>query len=327
LLDDGAVRRLLDTDRLIDAMEEALAAFSTGGARQPVRQALPVTAHGGFFVVMPALLHGSGADATPSEPSDVHRHDGEAMGVKLVTFYPRNVERGIETHRALVALFDPETGEPQVVMDGTYLTEMRTAAVSAAATRRLARPDASTLAILGSGVQARSHLELLCRVRRFAEVRVWSRTPAHAERFAAASRSGGSAGGRLPPIVVCATAEEAARGADVVVTATSATAPILHGEWLAPGAHVNAVGACVAAWRELDDEVMRNVVYVDSRAAAAVESGDVIQSKCEVWAELGELFAGKVAPRAGETTVFKSLGLAVEDVAAASLVWRAHRTS
>ena len=290
-------------------MEETLAVFSSGGARQPVRQALPVTQHQGFFIVMPALLGGT----TPV--------GAEAMGVKLVTFYPGNAERGIATHMALVALFDPATGEPLVVMDGTYLTEMRTAAVSAAATRRLAAEDARALAILGSGVQARSHLDLLCRVRPFEEVRIWSRTREHAERLAASVRRDHA----RRAIVACDTAEEAVRGAGVVVTATSATAPVLRGEWLEPGAHVNAIGACVAAWRELDDDVMGNVVYVDSRAAAAVESGDVIHSKCAIYAELGELFSGAVPPRAGETTVFKSLGLAVEDVAAASLVWRAHR--
>src|SRR5687768_6976871 len=244
-LDSAAVSRSLDPDRLIEVMEETLAVFSSGGARQPVRQAIPVAAHGGFFVVMPALL-GSGV--------------GEAMGVKLVTFYPGNAERGIETHMALVALFDPATGEPLVVMDGTYLTEMRTAAVSAAATRRLARKDARVLAILGSGVQARSHLELLSRVRPFQEVRVWSRTAASVERFVEGTRRRSAP----PTVVACASAEEAVRGADVVVTATSATEPVLRGAWLEPGAHVNAVGACVAGWRELDDDVMRNVVYVDS---------------------------------------------------------------
>jgi thiomorpholine-carboxylate dehydrogenase len=306
LIDAAEVRRLLDLDRLIDAMEGALVAFSSGAVVQPVRQALPVEEHGGFLVVMPAVF-------------------GGAMGTKLVTFYPRNAERGLETHMALVTLFDPATGEPLAVMDGTYLTEMRTAAVSAAATRRLAAPDARVLAILGSGVQARSHLELLARVRDFEEVRVWSPTCDHVERFVAAAREKHGAG--RSRIVACDTAERAVRGASVVVTATSATEPILRGAWLERGAHVNAVGACVARWRELDDDAMRNVVYVDSRAAAAAESGDVILSKCEVHAELGELFAGKVAPRAGETTVFKSLGLAVEDVAAASLVWRARGVS
>lgn len=344
-LDDADVRRLLDLDRLIDVMEETLAVFSSGGARQPVRQAIPVKAYGGFFAVMPALLHGTTTPASGSavEPASSAGEGagaegavaGEAMGVKLVTFYPSNAERGIATHMALVALFDPATGEPLVVMDGTYLTEMRTAAVSAAATRRLAAPDASVLAILGSGVQAKSHLELLSRVRRFDQIRVWSRTREHAESFVEragrAERLDGraAAGARTPesaaPRVECsASAEDAVRGAHVVVTATSATEPVLRGEWLEPGSHVNAVGACVPAWRELDDDVMRNVVYVDSRAAAAVESGDVIHSRCAIYAELGDLFVGAVPPRAEETTVFKSLGLAVEDVAAASLVWRAH---
>jgi thiomorpholine-carboxylate dehydrogenase len=285
-----------------------------------------VTQHGGFFVVMPALLAGGWEKHRVSTlPADaIGAEDGAcgAMGTKLVTFYPRNAERGLETHMALVALFDPATGEPLAVMDGTYLTEMRTAAVSAAATRRLAASDASALALLGSGVQARSHLDLLSRVRTFEEVRVWSPTQAHVERFVTAAREKHGAQAR---IVACDSAEQAVRGASVVVTATSATEPVLRGAWLTPGAHVNAIGACVAGWRELDDDVMRNVVYVDSRAAAAVESGDVILSKCEIHAELGELFAGKVAPRAEETTVFKSLGLAVEDVAAASLVWGAHR--
>jgi thiomorpholine-carboxylate dehydrogenase len=314
-LDDDSVRRLLDVDRLIDTMEQALAAFSAGSVVQPVRQMLPVPRHRGFFAVMPAPIGASAA----SGPAP-----GEALGVKLVAFHPANAERGIPTHHALVALFAPETGRPLAVMDGTYLTEMRTAAVSAAATRRLARPGARVLAVLGSGVQARSHLELLPRVRPFAEIRVWSRTAEHAaalveeERRRAAER-----GDRTTRFSWHPAAEEAARGADVVVTATSATEPVLRGAWLAPGAHVNAVGACVRTWRELDDDVMRNVVYVDSRAAANVESGDVILSRCEIYAEVGELFGGAVEPRAHETTVFKSLGLAVEDVAAARLVLEA----
>jgi thiomorpholine-carboxylate dehydrogenase len=312
-LDDAEVRRLLDPDRLIDAMEQALVALSTGAAVQPVRQMLPVAKHRGFFGVMPALLGGAGSATTD-----------EALGVKLVTFYPRNVERGLATHRALVALFAPATGEPLAVMDGTYLTEMRTAAVSAAATRRLAPPDARVLAILGSGVQARSHLEMLPRVRRFEEVRIWSRSAEHAAKLADEGLEHATASGRKLRVSCHASAEDAVRGADVVVTATSATEPVLQGGWLAPGAHVNAIGACVRTWRELDDAVMSNVVYVDSRAAASAESGDVILSGCAVYAELGELFAGSVAARADETTVFKSLGLAVEDVAAARLILDAY---
>jgi ornithine cyclodeaminase/alanine dehydrogenase-like protein (mu-crystallin family) len=191
------------------------------------------------------------------------------------------------------------------------ITEMRTAAVLAAATKLLASPDAKVLAILGSGVQARSHAEALPFVRRFEEIRVWSPNREHAEKFA------DEIGARATSV------EEAVRGADVVVTATNSKMSILHGEWLKPGCHVNAVGACRPDWRELDDDTMRNVIFVDSREAAMKESGDIILSGANIYAELGEAFAGKVPARAPETTVFKSLGMAVEDVAAALLVYRA----
>jgi ornithine cyclodeaminase/alanine dehydrogenase-like protein (mu-crystallin family) len=234
---------------------------------------------------------------------------GDGLGAKLVTFYPPNAARGLPTHMALVALFRPETGEPVAILDGRLITEMRTAAVSAVATKLLSRPDAGTLAILGSGVQARSHIEALRLVRRFREIRVWSRTPDHARRFAAET------GARA-----CGSTEEAVRDADVVVTATSAVKPVLRGAWLRPGAHVNAVGACRPDWRELDDDAMRgSALYVDSREAARKESGDVILSDAEIFAELGEAVAGTRPARAAETTVFKSLGMAVEDVAAAVL--------
>jgi ornithine cyclodeaminase/alanine dehydrogenase-like protein (mu-crystallin family) len=234
----------------------------------------------------------------------------DGLGIKLVTFYPTNVERGIPTHMATIFLADPETGAPLAVMDGTLITEMRTAAVSAAATKLLASPDAKVLAILGRGVQARSHVEALRLVRQFEEVRVWSPTKAHAERFAK------EIGAKAMP------AEEAVRDADVVVTATNSKMLVLRGAWLNPGCHVNAVGACRPDWRELDDEAMANVVFVDSREAAMKESGDVILSGAEIYAELGEALAGKVPSCANETTIFKSLGMAVEDVAAAMLVYR-----
>jgi ornithine cyclodeaminase/alanine dehydrogenase-like protein (mu-crystallin family) len=195
-------------------------------------------------------------------------------------------------------------------MDGRLITEMRTAAVSGAATKLLASPEARVLAILGSGVQARSHVEALRLVRPFEEVRVWSPTKAHANRLAeeigATSMS----------------AEGAVRDADVVVTVTNSKTPILRGAWLKPGCHVNAVGACRPDWRELDDEAMRNVIFVDSREGAMHESGDVILSGANIYAELGNALAGKVPSRANETTIFKSLGMAVEDIAAALLVSR-----
>ncbi|HJT80280.1 MAG TPA: ornithine cyclodeaminase family protein, partial [Chthoniobacterales bacterium] len=196
------------------------------------------------------------------------------------------------------------------VMDGRLITEMRTAAVSAVATDLLAPLDARVLAIFGSGVQAESHVEALGLVRQFDEIRIWSRTPAHAEKFAA------EVGGKSLP------AEEAARGADVIVTVTSSTTPVLKGEWLKPGSHVNAVGACRPDWRELDDAAMANMLFVDSRAAAEQESGDVILSKAKIHGELGEALAGKIQVDRNQTTIFKSLGMAIEDLASAMLVYR-----
>ncbi|MDB6146832.1 MAG: hypothetical protein JWO45_496, partial [Spartobacteria bacterium] len=269
----------------------ALIDFSAGKVTQPVRSVIAVDPPGGFFGMMPAL--------------------GDGLGIKIVTFYPPNAARGIPTHMATIFLVDPETGTPLAVIDGRLITEMRTAAVSAAATKVLASVDAKVLAILGSGVQARSHVEALRLVRDFEEIRVWSATAAHAEQFA--TEIGAKA---MSP-------EAAVRDADVVVTVTSSTAPVLKGAWLKAGAHVNAIGACRPDWRELDDDAMRNVVFVDSREAAAKESGDVILSRATIYAELGDALAGKVPPRADEITIFKSLGMAVEDIAAAMLVYRA----
>lgn len=290
-LDEEQVRKHLRMEELIPAMEKALIDFSAGKVTQPVRSVITVDPPGGFYGMMPAL--------TP-----------EGLGQKIVTFYATNAERGIPTHMATIFLVDPETGTPLAVMDGRLITEMRTAAVSAAATKLLAPRDAKVLAILGSGVQARSHVEALRLVRDFAEIRVWSPTTSHAEKFA--DKIGGKA----------MSAEDAVRSADVVVTATNSKMSILRGAWLKPGCHVNAVGACRPDWRELDDEAMANVVFVDSRAAAMKESGDVILSGAKIYAELGEALAGKVPPRANETTIFKSLGMAVEDIAAGLLVYR-----
>lgn len=288
-LDEAEVGRHLSYSVLIPAMREALISFSTGGVEQPVRRMSP--SEDGFFGVMPAI--------------------GQSMGAKLVAFYPKNAKRGLPTHTALVALFEPESGQVLAVMEGGLITEMRTAAVSAVATEVLASPGAKVLAVLGSGVQAKSHCEALAHVRDFNEIRIWSRTESHAKALAA------EVGGEVTP------AEEAVRGADVVVTATSSRTPVLRGAWLKPGAHVNAVGACLRDWRELDDDVMRNVVFVDSREGAQNESGDVILSRAEIHAEIGELLAGARPSPATETTVFKSLGMAVEDVVAAQLVYDA----
>ena len=290
-LDEGQVRQHLRMDDLIPAMEKALIDFSAGKVTQPVRSVITVNPPGGFFGMMPAL--------TP-----------EGLGLKIVTFYPKNVELRLPTHMATISLVDPKTGTPLAVMDGRLITEMRTAAVSAVATKLLASSDSRVLAILGSGVQARSHVEALKLVRRFEEIRVWSRTPAHAERFAEEIDA------KAMP------AEAAVRDADVVVTVTSSKTAGLKGSWLKPGCHVNAIGACRPDWRELDDESMANVVFVDSRQGAMKESGDVILSGAKIYAELGEALAGKVPSRTNETTIFKSLGMAVEDIAAALLVYR-----
>jgi ornithine cyclodeaminase/alanine dehydrogenase-like protein (mu-crystallin family) len=235
------------------------------------------------------------------------------MGVKLVSFYPGNAGTEVPTHLAMVLLFRPDTGEPLAVMDGRRITEMRTAAVSAAATSRLAAPDSKVLALLGSGVQARAHLQALMRVRRFEEVRVWSRTAEHAERFAERHKA------KAMPV------ESAVRGADVIVTATNALRPILKGDWLKPGAHVSAVGSPRPDWRELDDTAMANTLIVDSREAVLKESGDVILSKARIYAEIGEIFAGTKQTPVSAKTVFKSVGIAIEDIATAKLVYDAAR--
>jgi len=310
LLQESEVATLLRMPELIDLMEKTLAEFSTGKAVQPVRSAIPIEKHAAFLGTMPAYLN-----------------EGEALGVKLVTFAERNATRGMPTHLATVMLFDPETGSLLAIMDGRLITEMRTAAVSAAAARALANPGAKTLAFLGSGVQAKSHLEGFHCVRPLERVRVWSPTPAHREAFARES-----AERYRFPIEAVDTAEAAVRDADLVVVATSSRTAVLQGAWLAPGAHITGVGAFRPDWRELDGEAVRRAgVYVDSRAGAAAEAGDIHQALREgvigpnhVRGEIGEVFAGKLPGRIDEQeiTFFKSLGMAVEDVATAKHVYR-----
>jgi len=289
ILDEDAVRKHLRMDELIPAMTKALADLSTKKAVQPVRTVVPVSDHQGFFGVMPA-------------------YNG-ALGAKLVTFFPNN--KDVHTHNAVIVLFRPETGEPIAFMDGRLITEMRTAAVSAAATDILARRDVSVLAVIGSGVQAGSHLEAMLLVRNFNEVRVWS--PRNAQAFA--EKHG---------VTSADSAEEAVRGADVVVVACSAKEPVLRGEWLTPGSHIVSIGANRPSWRELDDEVLAiSKIYVESRESAAVESGDLIAGG-EIFAEIGEVVSGDRPGREsdGEITLFKSLGTAVEDIAAADIVYQ-----
>lgn len=310
LLTESDVRQLVDLDDLADTMARALVAYSTGAVSQPVRAVVEIAPRRAFLAAMPAYLA-----------------DPPALGAKLVTVYPENDRRGLPSHLATILFFDPETGALAALMDGRYLTETRTAAVSAVSVRALAAPGPAVLTILGSGVQARSHLDAIARVRPLREVRVYSPTAAHRERFAreAARRT-------TAPVIAASSAEAALRGATVVVVATSATTPVVRSDWVADGAHLCAVGACRPTYQELDSIlVARARVFVDSRAGALTEAGDLLIPIHEgrigpdhIAAELGEVLAGRASGRTspGEVTLFKSLGMAVEDVAAAELVYR-----
>jgi alanine dehydrogenase len=307
ILTEEDVRHLVSMDALIDAMEPALAAFSSREAVQPLRTVLQIGAQKAFFGVMPAHL--------PSLP---------ALGAKMVTVFASNAERGLPTHLAAITLLDPDTGAVVAFLDGRYITEARTAAVSAVSVRHLARSDASVLALIGSGVQARSHLEAIGRVRAVREIRVWSRSAEGRERFVREMQPGAQA-----PIVAAPSAKEAVFAADLVVLATAAREPVVQSEWIADGAHICAVGACRPDQREMDAAlVARARLYVDSREAALAEAGDIVLAigdgaidRSHIVAELGEVVSNAATRRQSdaEVTIFKSLGLAVEDVAAAHL--------
>jgi ornithine cyclodeaminase len=308
------VRRLLPMSECIGAMRTALAALARGEAVLPLRPVVHVPDGRGSLYVMPAWI------ARP-----------DALAVKLITYFPRNQGTAYETHQGVMVLFG-DHGEPLAVIEAGSITAIRTAATSAVATDELARRDATELCILGSGVQAKAHLEAMLLVRSIDRVRVWSRSAVHARRLADQACKLYAA-----RIEACATAEEAVRGADVICTVTGATEPILAGQWLKDGAHINAVGASTPLARELDtDSVARAAVYVDSREAALAESGDLLIPMSEgritdrhIRGELGELLIGSVAGRRrdDEVTLFKSLGLAVEDAAAARLVYERTITS
>jgi alanine dehydrogenase len=309
LLSEQDVRAVLTMDDLITAMEEALAAFSAGAVAQPLRTVVDAGGRG-FFGVMPAYVPSPGV-----------------LGTKLVTVFHGNAAAGLPTHLATIVLLDPSTGELVAILDGRYITEARTAAVSAVSVKLLARPDASTLAIIGSGVQARSHLDAIARVRGVRSVRVWSPNENSRAAFAREMQPATSA-----PIVSAASAREAVDGADIVVLATSAREPVVLGDWIAAGTHICAVGACRPDQREMDSAlVARGRLVVDSRTGATSEAGDLIipmnEGVCDashLAGELGEIVAGRVEGRlsADAVTIFKSLGMAVEDVAAAHLAFR-----
>ena len=291
LLDDDTVRRHLSLDALLPAIERALIALSAGRVVQPMRTVMELPGAGSLLFVKPALA-------------------GKALATKLITQVPDNAARGLPTMIATLLLLDPASGAPLAVMDATWLTELRTAAVSAVATRALRDQQPKRLAILGSGALARSHALALAAVTPIRDIRVWSPTPANAERCAADIN--GSA---------CADAESAVRGADIVVTVTNSSTPVLMGRWLKPGALVHAVGAPRPAWRELDDDAMANFVIADHRIAAETEAGDVILSGARVQCEIGEVLAGTATVPHGVTVIFKALGQAVEDAVAARLVY------
>jgi ornithine cyclodeaminase/alanine dehydrogenase-like protein (mu-crystallin family) len=308
LLTETDLKRALEMRELIPAMREALARFSRGDVVQPVRPTLKIEPAGGYYSTMPAYLRDE---------------QGGALGMKSVTFFPANAGGPFPTHLATVLLLDPATGALAALLDGRLITEMRTAAVTAVSVDLLARKDACRLAILGSGVQARSHLAAVSVVRSLTSVTVWSRDPAHAEQFARTE-----AGTVSCPLVTAPTVREAMRGADIVVAVTAARQPITDAAWLEPGMHLCAVGSSAADMREMDAEtIARSRVFVDSRSSAAVEAGDLLLAVEEgrigpdhVVAELGEVAGGAPGRRSEEEiTLFKSLGLAVEDVVTARL--------
>jgi ornithine cyclodeaminase/alanine dehydrogenase-like protein (mu-crystallin family) len=301
VIDEHEVRRLLPMDECIDVMADALASLSRGEVHNPLRFVVRPPGESSLLGLMPS--HRGGAR--------------RLWGLKTVAIFPSNAERGLDLHQGFVALFDGDTGETRAIMNAGGITAVRTAAVSGVATRLLARDDVSTLAILGAGIQAKAHLEAMRAVRDFDRVVVWSRTA-------------GRASAELDGVEEAGSAEEAVRAADVLVTATSAPEPIVQREWLRDGVHINAVGSSIPTTRELDTATMRDAaLFVDRRESTVNEAGDFLFPQREgaigpdhIRAEIGELLIGAGEGRRSpeEMTVFKSLGLAVEDLAAAEYV-------
>jgi ornithine cyclodeaminase/alanine dehydrogenase-like protein (mu-crystallin family) len=309
LLNETAVRAVLTMPDLIAAMRTALAQYSAGEAQQPLRTVLEIGDEKSYFGVMPA---------TTSDP--------RAVGTKLVTVFASNRDIGLPTHLATIVLLDPDTGALVALVDGRFITEARTAAVSAVSVDLLANKNAARLAVIGSGVQARSHVEALGWVRRLTEIRVWSPNEARRHAFVEDVKRRVDA-----EVTAFPSAREAVDGANLIVLATSSQIPVVYSQWVDDGAHICAVGACRPTHREMDSAlVARARTFVDSRSGALTEAGDIVLAIAEgvierdhLAGEIGELVAGKVAGRtaAREVTLFKSLGMAVEDVAAAHLAW------
>jgi len=310
LIVNGAeVRRLLPMSECMTVMADALAALSRGDAMVPLRQIMWLPERVGALGLM------------PSHAAHIH-----AMGVKVVSVFPGNHGTPYDAHQGAVLVFETTHGQLCAMVDASAITAIRTAAVSGVATQQLARPDAQSLAILGSGVQAATHLDAMMAARSITTARVWSRDIARAQHFA--TRAAGRYG---IAVTACVTVEEAVRDAEIICTTTAARTPVLFGEWIAPGTHVNAVGSSVAFTRELDTRAVREArLFVDRRESTLNEAGDFLFPKQEgaigddhIVGEIGELLLGTVAGRQNsrEITLFKSLGLAVEDVAAAHYVY------
>lgn len=314
LIEATEIDAVLSIVDCVQLMEDTLRALDAGEAVQPVRTVLHLPDGTGSLYTMPAFT------AAP-----------RALATKLITIWPGNDAKGMPTHQGLVVVFDPDTGAPVALLDAARLTAIRTAAVSAVATRALARPDARELAILGAGAQARPHIEALLTARPFRRVRIWNRTPERSGRLAAALRAYFEI-----EVESVTSARDAVRGADVVCTLTGAPSPVLEGDWLTPGVHVNAIGGSTRYARELDSTaVARAHIFVDTVEGARNEAGDLLIpwqegriAGPEEWTPLGAVLRGQRAGResALEITLFKSLGLAVEDAAAASVVVERTRT-
>jgi ornithine cyclodeaminase/alanine dehydrogenase-like protein (mu-crystallin family) len=315
IVNQSEVRRLLPVGECVDVMARAFAGLARGEATMPLRQILWLPEKTGALGLMPAHLTGLGA-----------------VGLKAVTFFPRNEGTELDSHQGAVLLFETGRGRLLALIDATSLTAVRTAAVSGLATRILARPEAGDLAMIGSGVEARTHLDAMLAVRTIRRVRVASLSLARARAFA--EREGSRHG---IPIEACASVEEAVRGADIVCTVTSAREPVVLGEWLSPGVHVNAVGSSVPTARELDsDAVARSRFFVDYAAAALAEAGDFLIplgndeiDLSHLRGDLGQLVIGEIPGRTSpsDVTVFKSVGLAIEDVASAHQIYTRARAS
>jgi ornithine cyclodeaminase/alanine dehydrogenase-like protein (mu-crystallin family) len=306
------VAKLLPMRECIRVMRDALAALARGEALVPLRTVMRVPGVGGFLGLMPGYI-------SPHEGKD------GALGMKAVSVFPGNAQRGIDTHQGAVLLFEADTGRLCALMDGAAITAIRTAAVSGVATDLLARHDAAELAILGAGVQARTHIEAIAAVRQLRQVRIWSRNPEHAAALASELRPSFRF-----PVEAVESPEAAVRGADVVTTVTASPEPIIQRRWLKEGVHINAVGSSIPTTREIDTATMAAArLFVDRRESALAEAGDLLMPMREgavtgdhIVAELGEVIIGKNPGRrsASELTLFKSLGLAVEDVASAAYI-------